>query len=59
MISDRRAYKHVGDAVFRIFREEGFSSLFRGIEPNIARAMAMNMGMMATYDQVSSHEPDR
>eukprot|EP01138_Halocafeteria_seosinensis_P002263 gb/GECG01002315.1/.p1 GENE.gb/GECG01002315.1/~~gb/GECG01002315.1/.p1 ORF type:complete len:208 (+),score=20.66 gb/GECG01002315.1/:1-624(+) len=53
--ADRRGYKHVGDALFRIFREEGFTSLFRGIEPNIARAMAMNMGMMATYDQVSQH----
>lgn len=50
--TDRRGYKHVGDALLRIFREEGFNSLFRGIEPNICRAMAMNVGMMATYDQV-------
>ncbi len=47
----RRNYQNVFDAIYRIAREEGFLTLWRGSAPMIARAMAMNVGMLATYDQ--------
>jgi hypothetical protein len=48
--AERRGYKNVFDALGRIAREEGVPSLWRGFEPTVARAIAMNVGMMATYD---------
>jgi solute carrier family 25 oxoglutarate transporter 11 len=50
--AERRGYKHVFDALARIAREEGVTSLWRGFEPTVFRAIAMNVGMMATYDIV-------
>lgn len=49
--ADRRNYKSVFDALARCAREEGFTSLYSGLAPNILRGMAMNVGMMACYDQ--------
>jgi hypothetical protein len=37
------------DGVFRIVREEGAGALFRGVGPNMARAMLMNASQLATY----------
>lgn len=51
-MAERRNYKHAGDALFRIVREEGVTTLWRGSAPTVYRAMAMNVGMLATYDQV-------
>lgn len=55
----RRNYKHVIDALTRITREEGVASLWAGCAPTVARAMALNVGMLATYDQskeiITSH----
>ncbi|CAD7695527.1 unnamed protein product [Ostreobium quekettii] len=47
----RRNYKNVLDALVRIMREEGFIGLFRGAAPTVTRAMALNMGMLASNDQ--------
>jgi len=48
----RRNYKHVGDALSRIVREEGVSKgLFAGNVPVIIRASMLNLGMLATHDQ--------
>jgi len=47
----RRNYKGVGDALTRIVREEGAGGLFRGAGPTVVRAMALNMGMLASNDQ--------
>lgn len=47
----RRNYKGVGDAFSRIVREEGIGGLFRGAGPTVTRAMALNMGMLASNDQ--------
>ncbi|KFM23594.1 Putative mitochondrial 2-oxoglutarate/malate carrier protein [Auxenochlorella protothecoides] len=47
----RRNYKGVGDAFLRIAREEGASGLFTGAGPTVVRAMALNMGMLASNDQ--------
>ena len=49
--AERRGYRHVFDAVGRIAREEGVARLWRGLAPNMLRGMAMNAGMMASYDQ--------
>jgi solute carrier family 25 uncoupling protein 8/9 len=34
-----------------IFRNEGFLSFYRGIQPNIFRNVCVNVGEMASYDQ--------
>ncbi|KAG6835716.1 hypothetical protein H0H93_015402 [Arthromyces matolae] len=43
-------YKNCFDALFRMVREEGFSSLGRGIGPNVFRAILMNASQLASYD---------
>jgi solute carrier family 25 oxoglutarate transporter 11 len=47
----RRNYRNVVDALRRVAKEEGVSTLWRGLAPNILRGMAMNVGMMSSYDQ--------
>eukprot|EP00879_Flechtneria_rotunda_P001951 GHRR01002125.1.p1 GENE.GHRR01002125.1~~GHRR01002125.1.p1 ORF type:complete len:305 (+),score=89.29 GHRR01002125.1:141-1055(+) len=47
----RRNYKGVGDAMTRIVKEDGVAGLFRGAGPTVVRAMALNMGMLASNDQ--------
>lgn len=48
---DRRNYKNVFDALIRTTAEEGVGALYKGLLPNVLRGMAMNVGMMACYDQ--------
>jgi len=43
-------YKHCLDALFRMVREEGPSSLVRGVGPNVFRSMLMNSSQLASYD---------
>ncbi|GLB40910.1 putative mitochondrial carrier (TC 2.A.29) family protein [Lyophyllum shimeji] len=43
-------YKHCFDALFRMVREEGVSSLGRGVGPNVLRAVLMNASQLASYD---------
>ncbi|KAJ2924228.1 hypothetical protein H1R20_g12866, partial [Candolleomyces eurysporus] len=43
-------YKHCFDALFRMVREEGVSSLARGVGPNVFRAVLMNASQLASYD---------
>ena len=50
--AQRRNYKGVGDALLRIVKEEGIGGLFRGAGPTVVRAMSLNMGMLASNDQV-------
>lgn len=50
-LEQRRNYKGVGDAFLRIVREEGAGGLFTGAGPTVVRAMALNMGMLASNDQ--------
>ena len=47
----------VGDALTRIVKDEGVGGLFRGAGPTVARAMALNMGMLASNDQVPPTPP--
>jgi solute carrier family 25 oxoglutarate transporter 11 len=51
-INERRNYKNVFDALRRITNEEGVLALWRGSFPTVLRAMSMNLGMLATYDEV-------
>ena len=46
----RRNYKHAGDGLVRMVREEGPASLFRGVWPNSLRAAAMTASQLASYD---------
>ncbi|KAL1600935.1 Mitochondrial dicarboxylate transporter [Nothophoma quercina] len=46
----RRNYKHALNGVIRMAREEGVSSLWKGVWPNSARAVLMTVGQLATYD---------
>ena len=47
----RRNYAGVGAALSTIVREEGVMGLFTGAGPTAVRAMALNMGMLASNDQ--------
>lgn len=49
--ADRRNYKHVGDAIVRMIREEGLFTLWRGAIPTMARAMVVNAAQLASYSQ--------
>ncbi|KAL1933089.1 hypothetical protein VTP01DRAFT_8767 [Rhizomucor pusillus] len=46
----RRNYKHALDGVIRMSREEGMSSLFRGVGPNVNRAILMTSSQCVSYD---------
>jgi dicarboxylate transporter 10 len=46
----RRNYKHALHGLVRMTREEGFSSLFRGVWPNSMRAVLMTASQLASYD---------
>ncbi|TDH71830.1 hypothetical protein CCR75_001770 [Bremia lactucae] len=48
---DKRGYKNVFDAIINIGRSEGVTTLWRGSIPLVVRGAAMNLGMMASYDQ--------
>lgn len=47
----RRNYKSVFDALFRIVKEEGLFALWRGAIPTIGRAMVVNAAQLASYSQ--------
>ncbi|EME49243.1 hypothetical protein DOTSEDRAFT_68120 [Dothistroma septosporum NZE10] len=46
----RRNYRHAIDGLIRMSREEGVSSLFRGVWPNSMRAVLMTASQLASYD---------
>lgn len=50
-VEQRRGYTNVFTAVGRIAKEEGLLTLWRGSVPMVFRAIAMNVGMLASYDQ--------
>lgn len=53
-VAQRRNYRGVGDALVRIVKDDGVGGLFRGAGPTVVRAMALNMGMLASNDHVST-----
>lgn len=46
----RRNYKNGVDAMIRMAREEGVRGFFSGATPTIVRGLAVNVGMLTTYD---------
>lgn len=48
--SSRRNYNNALDGLLRMIREEGLSSLFRGVSANASRALLMNSSQLASYD---------
>ena len=60
----RRNYKHALDGLIRMIRDEGPSSITRGIWPNSARALLMTSSQLASYDMFKQtmthrfHMPD-
>uniref|UniRef100_A0A672KG83 Mitochondrial 2-oxoglutarate/malate carrier protein-like n=1 Tax=Sinocyclocheilus grahami TaxID=75366 RepID=A0A672KG83_SINGR len=47
----RRGYTNVFNALVRITREEGVSTLWRGCVPTMARAVVVNAAQLASYSQ--------
>ncbi|XP_052188461.1 mitochondrial uncoupling protein 5-like [Diospyros lotus] len=50
-VSQRRNYSSVVDAVTRMARQEGVTSLWRGSSLTVNRAMIVTASQLATYDQ--------
>jgi solute carrier family 25 (mitochondrial oxoglutarate transporter), member 11 len=49
--AQRRSYKNAFHALYRISADEGVLALWKGAGPTVVRAMSLNMGMLASYDQ--------
>merc|ERR1719479_425078 len=49
-IAERRGYTHVFDALFKIASQEGLKGFFMGATPTVVRGLAINVGMLTTYD---------
>ena len=48
--AQRRNYKNAIDGLVRISREEGISTLFRGLGPNVSRAILVTSAQCVSYD---------
>ncbi|KAF5252850.1 hypothetical protein FANTH_2174 [Fusarium anthophilum] len=46
----RHNYRHVGDGILRMAREEGIGAYMRGWLPNCTRAATQTAGQLASYD---------
>ncbi|VDL57618.1 unnamed protein product [Hymenolepis diminuta] len=50
-IAERRNYKNVFNALYRILKEEGLSALWRGAVPTMGRAAVVNVAQLVSYSQ--------
>jgi len=50
-MAERRNYTNVFNALYRITREEGVLTLWRGTIPTMGRAMVVNAAQLASYSQ--------
>merc|ERR1712232_48514 len=50
-IALRRGYKNVFDALIRVAREEGVSTLWSGVAPTVIRGCVVSCVQLASYDQ--------
>lgn len=69
-VDQQRKYRSVWEALRRIVNEDGVRALWKGCGPNIGRALAVNLGMLAGFDEskellrkiyrdeTGSHAPD-
>lgn len=49
-VDQRRNYRNAFDGIYRISKNEGISSLFRGLTPNLVRGVLMTASQVVTYD---------
>lgn len=54
-VEQRRGYRNCFHALYRITKDEGLMTLWRGCLPMIFRAMSMNFGMLASYDMAQQY----
>lgn len=50
-LAERRNYKNVFHALYRITSQEGVLTLWRGAIPTMGRAMVVNAAQLASYSQ--------
>ena len=50
-LDQRRNYKNVFDGMYRVIKEEGFTNLWRGCTPTVARACIINFAMLAPFEE--------
>ena len=53
--NEQRGYKNVFDALFRVIKEEGVLTLWRGCLPTVTRAIFVNAAQLATYSQFKQY----
>ncbi|GAB5361616.1 hypothetical protein AAMO2058_000727800 [Amorphochlora amoebiformis] len=53
-LADRRNYKHIIDAMYRVVSEEGILTLWRGVGPTVTRGAVVSTTQLATYDQAKT-----
>lgn len=46
----RYGYRNCIDGIVRIVKDDGASTLFRGLGPNIVRSVALNISQLGSYD---------
>merc|ERR1740121_1231158 len=51
-VEQRRNYKHVFDAIYRILKEEGVSGGWRGVGPTIGRGVVITVTQLGTNEEV-------
>jgi len=51
-LHQRRNYTSVGNALSRMVKQDGVSSLWTGSAPTVTRAMLVTAAQLATYDQI-------
>lgn len=49
-IQQRRNYKNAFDGLYKVCKNEGVQSLFRGLSPNLVRGVLMTASQVVTYD---------
>lgn len=57
-VAERSNYKSVFDALLRIARNEGVTSLWAGSNPTVVRAMALNFGQLAFFSEAKTRLKD-
>ncbi|GEQ66899.1 hypothetical protein JCM33374_g562 [Metschnikowia sp. JCM 33374] len=49
-LKERRNYRNAFEGIYQITKNEGVSSLFRGLMPNLVRGVLMTASQVVTYD---------
>ncbi|KAK6456345.1 mitochondrial dicarboxylate transport protein [Scheffersomyces xylosifermentans] len=49
-VDQRRNYRNAFDGIYRVCKDEGAISLFRGLTPNLVRGVLMTASQVVTYD---------